>query len=115
LTGLNIAGGFVESIVDDTGTSSTGQTATLPTVAATITAMTGAGYNAAAGTTWKFTFINETGQTWTLAKDGSSQWTLSGSAQTIGTGTKRSWMMTITSGTAGTAQSLGEVTMVAAP
>lgn len=117
LTGAQIAGGSVESILNFTGTNAANVAYTLPTVAATVTAMQAAGLNPVAGSTWKFTLINENvdNDTLTFTADAGPTWTLSGTAQTVAQGTKRSWLMKLTSLIAGTAQSLGETTLTAAP
>lgn len=117
LTAAEIAGGTVESVMVFTGTNAANVAYTLPTVAATVAAMRAAGMNPTIGMSWKFTLINENqdNETLTFTADAGPTWTLSGTAQTVAQGTQRSWIMTLTSLTAGTCQSLGEITVTAAP
>lgn len=114
-TGAQIAGGSVETFLDQTGAFAASQTITLPTVAATVTALRAAGIVPFIGMTWKLTIQNESGNTFTLAADAGPTWTLSGTLQTIVNATQRSWLVTLTSLTAGTMVSLGEITLTAAP
>ena len=115
LTAANITGGWLTVFMDITTTIS-GQdcTITLPTVAATVAAMSFTPY---AGMTYELDIYNDqAGQyNYTLTADSGPTWTLAGTAQTIAYGTVRKYLVTLTSLTAGTMQSLGQFAIGAAP
>ncbi len=122
LAAASLTGGSLLVAVDYTGTSSGGgaNTLTLPSVAATVTAMKAAGLNPAAGQTWELDLFNDEGTgtgTLALLVDTGATWTLvPSSASTIAkTVAMQRLIITLTTLTAGTIQSLGTYTTVAAP
>ena len=117
LSGANITGGWLGVFVDVTTTISAGCALTLPSVAATVTAMESAGFTPVAGMSYEMDVYNDQSGSYnfTLTVDSGATWTLSGTAQTIAKGTMRKFLVTLTSLTAGTIQSLGEFTVTAAP
>jgi len=117
LTGANLTGGWIYVAMDVTTVISAGCTLTLPSVAATVVAMKAAGLSPVVGTSWLIDIYNDQSGAYnfTLTVDTGATWTLSGTAQTIAKGTLRSYVVTLTSLTAGTIQSLGGFTVVAAP
>jgi len=117
LTGANITGGWLLVAADVQTVISAGCTLTLPSVAATVTAMEAAGFTPIAGMTYELDVYNDQSGSYnfTLTADTGATWTLAGTAQTIAKGTMRRYLVTLTSLTAGTMQSLGEFTVAAAP
>ncbi len=117
LSGPEVTGGSVLKIIDFTETLSADASLTLPSVATVVTAMKAAGLVPVAGMTWVLRVMNDQSGSYnlTLTADSGPTWTLSGTAQTVAKTTYRDWLVTLTSLTAGTMQSLGEVTFTAAP
>jgi hypothetical protein len=117
LTAANITGGSTLVALNLTAALSAGATATLPSVAATVAAMQAAGMSPVAGASFELDIYNSSSgnYAWTTTADGGATWTLSGTAQTIAQNTVRKYIVTLTSLTAGTMQSIGEFTVAAAP
>lgn len=120
MAAASLTGGSVLTVFDYTATTSgsTASTFTLPSVAAVVAAMKTAGINPVAGMTYELDVMNDQGTgtiTYTLTPDTGATWTLAGTAQTIANGTMRKYLVTLTTLTAGTMQSLGEFTIAAKP
>lgn len=120
-TGANISGGFARSVLNLTGTLGAGQTLTLPSVAATVSALQTAGLNPIPGMTWEFEIQNNSSgaYAWTLAVDAGTTWgsSITGTAGTLAVAhnVAGKFLMTLTSLTAGTVRTLGNITIQAAP
>lgn len=114
-TGAQISGGTAKTILNLTGTLGAGAALTLPTVANLVAAMQAAGLNPSPGQTWELEVQNNSSAAfaWTLTTN--TGWTLNGTLETITQTTKRSFLITLTSLTAATSQSLGAFTILAAP
>ncbi len=117
LTGANLTGGSLIVFADVQSVLSAGCTLTLPSVATTVQAMQAVGINPVDGYTYELDiYNNQSGAfNYTLTADSGATWTLSGTAQTIAKATVRKYLVTFTSLTAGTMQSLGEFTVAAPP
>jgi len=120
IAAATLTGGWLQVYFNYTGATSgsTASTWTLPSVAAVVAAMTSAGFIPIAGASYLIDFYNNQGtgtRTFTLTADTGATWTLAGTAHTIANGTMRRYLVTLTSLTAGTMQSLGVYTPTAVP
>jgi hypothetical protein len=106
-----IAGGGLETDLDLTGTLGAGAALTTPTAAAVIAARP----TAKIGDTWKLRVLNDSGGAFAWTLTAGSGFSLAGTAQTVAQTTYRDWLCTITSMSAITCQSLGQVAISAAP
>ena len=104
LNAANITKGTVFSVIDMTGTLGASVALTLPTVAAVVTAL---GSRFVVGMSWTLRIINDSGATfsWTLTTN--TGWGTLGGTQSIAQDTFRDFVLTLTSATAGTVQSVG--------
>jgi len=102
LTGANIAGGQLDVTLAMTGTMSGDSNAQLPTVANLVSAIP----NAVANQLYKLRVVNESSanHVWTITTN--TGWTLTGT-MTIAQNTWRDFLLTLTTLSAGTLQSLG--------
>jgi hypothetical protein len=101
LSAANITGGVAEVDLSYSGAAGAGYTLTLPTVAAMVLAM----HAPAVGTSFKLRIINNgSGQTATVTTN--TGWTLNGTL-TVANNTWRDFVVTLTSLTAATLQSVG--------
>lgn len=114
LTGANITGGSVLVVLNLTTALGAGATATLPTVANLVTAMTSASLNPTAGSSYELDIYNSSSGNFAWTTTTNTGWTLSGTAQTIAQNTTRKYIVTLTTLTAATLQSIGEFTITAA-
>lgn len=107
LTGANITGGSVKTSLNLTGTLAGTANATLPTVAALVTAMEAAGITPQVGSTYELEIMNTSSgdYAWTVVT--ATGWTLNGT-MTIAQNTLRRFIVSFQSPTAATLQSLGE-------
>jgi hypothetical protein len=117
LTGANLTGGSLIVFMDVQTVLAAGCTLTLPSVATTVLAMQSVGINPVNGYTYELdVYNNQSGAfNYTLTADSGATWTLLGTAQTVAKGTVRKYLVTLTTLTAGTMQSLGEFTVAAPP
>lgn len=107
LTGANITGGTVKSYLNLTAALGAGAQATLPTVAQLVTAMQAAGITPVAGGSYEFEVMNSSSGNfaWTIATN--TGWTLNGT-MTVAQNTLRRFIITFSSLTAASLQSLGQ-------
>lgn len=115
LTGANISGGSSLVALNLTATLAAGATATLPTVAALVTALQSEGFNPLPGSSYELDIYNSSSGNFAWTTTTNTGWTLSGTAQTITQNTVRKYILTLTSLTAATLASIGEFTVTAAP
>lgn len=115
LTGANITGGSTIVALNLTAALAAGATATLPTVAALVTAMQAAGLNPVAGASYELDIYNTSSGNFAWTTTTNTGWTLSGTAQTIAQNTFRRYALTLTSLTAATLQSMGQIAFSGAP
>lgn len=104
VTGSQISGATF-TILNFTGTFGAGGAITLPTVANLIASLPALAQASPVGLSWQFRLLN-TNTTQTLTVTTNTGWTLSGT-QTVATNTWRDFIITITSATAATIQSVG--------
>jgi hypothetical protein len=106
LTGANISGGSILTVLNLTAVLAAGATATLPTVAQLVAAMETAGITPVAGSSYELDMINSsTGDfAWTVTTN--TGWTLTGTL-TVAQYTLRRFILTFTSLSAATLQSIG--------
>lgn len=112
LTAAQCAGGSVENWVNCTGTQSGAFNIDLPTVAALVAEMQTLGLNPVAGGSFILNIINTCGAAEIGTITTASGWTLNGT-MTVAQNTYRKLLVTMTSLTAFSAQSLGEYTLTA--
>jgi hypothetical protein len=112
LTGANITGGSVKTILNLTAALSAGAAADLPTVAALVTAMEAAGITPAPGASYELEIMNTSSGNYAWTVTTATGWTLTGT-MTIAQNTLRRFVVTFTSLTAATLQSLGEYAITA--
>lgn len=115
LTGANITGGSVLVALNLTAALGAGATATLPTVAALVTAMQAAGLNPVAGGSYELDIYNSSSGNFAWTTTTNTGWTLAGTAQTIAQNTVRKYALTLTTLATATLQSLGAFIVTAAP
>lgn len=115
LTAANISGGNTAVFLNLTAALGAGATATLPTVAALVTAMAGEGISVVPGASYELDIYNSSSGNFAWTTTTNTGWTLQGTAQTIAQNTVRKYIVTFTSLTAAVLQSLGEFTVTAAP
>ena len=117
LTGANVTGGSLITFMDVQTTISAGCTLTLPSVTTVVNAMKAAKISPVAGQTYELDIYNDQSGSFnfTLTADTGATWSLLGTAQTIAKGTVRKYLVTLTTLTTGSMQSLGEFTVTAAP
>jgi len=117
LTGANVTGGSLITFMDVQTTISAGCTLTLPSVTTVVNAMKAAKISPVVGQTYELDVYNDQSGSFnfTLTADTGATWSLLGTAQTIAKGTVRKYLVTLTSLTTGSMQSLGEFTVTAAP
>jgi hypothetical protein len=113
LTGANVSGGTDEVYLNLTATLSAGATATLPTVGALVTAMQAAGLNPLPGSSYMLYLYNTSSGNFAWTVTTNTGWTLTGNL-TAAQNTFRQGLITFTSLTAATYQSLGEFAITAA-
>ena len=113
LTAAQCTGGSEEVWVNCTGTQAGAFAIDLPTVAALVTAMQGAGLNPIAGGTYVLNVMNNSASTEVGTITTASGWTLNGT-MTVAFQTYRKLLVTFTSLTAFAAQSLGEYAITGA-
>ena len=104
MTGTEMSGA-AQVFLNFTGTFGAGGALTLPTVANLIKALPSVVQASPVGITWQLRIIN-TGTTQTLTVTTNTGWTLSGT-QTIANNTWRDFVVTITSATTASIQSVG--------
>lgn len=112
LTGANIAGGSVKTVLNLTAVLGAGAAADLPTVADLVAAMQAAGLNPVAGGSYELDIMNTSSGdfAWTITT--ATGWTLNGT-MTVAQNTARKCIVTFASLTAATLQSLGEYAVTA--
>ena len=117
LTGANVTGGSLITFMDVQTTISAGCALTLPSVTTVVNAMKAAKISPVAGQTYELDVYNDQAGAFnfTITADTGATWSLLGTAQTIAKGTVRKYLVTLTSLTTGSMQSLGEFTVTAAP
>jgi hypothetical protein len=115
LTGANITGGSDTVFLNLTAALGAGATATLPTVAALVTAMQAVGLNPVPGASYELDIYNTSSGAFSWTTTTNTGWTLNGTAQTIAQNTVRKYIVTLTSLTAAVLQSLGQFAVGAAP
>lgn len=107
LTGANITGGSDEVWLNLTAALSAGAAADLPTVAQLVAAMTAAGLVPVIGSTFILNLMNSSSGAYAWTITAGTGWTLNGT-MTAAQNTYRKCLVTLTSLTAATLQSLGE-------
>lgn len=112
LTGANITGGTVKTVLNLTATLGAGAAADLPTVAALVTAMEAAGITPVAGGSYELDVMNSSGANFAWTITTATGWTLTGT-MTVAQNTVRKCIVTFTSLTAAVLQSMGEYTITA--
>lgn len=112
LTGANITGGSSLVALNLTAALGAGATATLPNVAALVTAMQAAGLGPVAGASYELDIYNTSSGNFAWTTTTNTGWTLTGT-QTIAQNTYRKYIVTLTSLAAATLQSLGQFAVAA--
>ena len=112
LTGANICGGSALTVLNLTAALSAGAAADLPTVAALVTAMEAAGVTPVAGASYELDVMNSSSGNFAWTITTATGWTLTGT-MTVAQNTMRKCIVTFTSLTAATLQSLGEYAITA--
>ena len=107
LTGANITGGSSLVVLNLTAALSAGATNTLPTVAATVTALQTAGMNPVSGCSYELDIYNSSSGNFSWTTTTNTGWTLNGT-QTIAQNTYRRYIVSFQSLAAATLQSLGQ-------
>ena len=112
LSTADVAGGSVLQVLNLTAALGAGATATLPTVAALVAALAALGIDVVAGSSYELDLINSSAGAfdWTITTN--TGWTLTGT-MTVAQNTMRKCIITFTSLTAATLQSLGEIAVTA--
>lgn len=107
-TGAQISGGDIQTVLNLTGTLGAGAAITLPTVAALVAAISGP----RVGQSWFLRIMNQSSANFAWTVTTNTGWTLAGT-MTIAQNTYRDFVVTLTSLTAATLQSLGTGTQSA--
>jgi hypothetical protein len=110
LTGANMTGGSMVVFLNLTAALSAGAAADLPTPAALVTAMEAAGITPQVGSTYELDVMNTSSGAYSWTITTATGWTLTGT-MTVAQNTLRKCLITFTSLTAATLQSLGEYTI----
>jgi hypothetical protein len=112
LSGANITGGSVLTVLNLTAALGAGAAADLPNVAALVTAMEAAGITPVAGASYELDVMNSSSGNYAWTITTATGWTLTGT-MTVAQNTMRKCLITFTSLTAATLQSLGEYAITA--
>lgn len=115
LTGANVTGASNVVGMNLTATLTAGATATLPTVAALVTAMQAIGISPVAGASYELDVYNSSSGAFAWTVTANTGWTLVGTAQTVAQNTVRKYYVSFQSLTAATLTSAGGFTVAAAP
>jgi hypothetical protein len=107
LTGTNISGGSVKTVLNLTDALAAGANAELPTVAALVTALAALGITPEAGTSYELDIMNSSAGAFAWTVETNTGWTLAGT-MTIAQNTLRKFVVTFTAAAAATLQSLGQ-------
>lgn len=107
LTGANICGGSVKTVLNLTAALGAGAAADLPTVAALVAAMQAAGLKPVAGGSYELDVLNTSSGNFAWTITTATGWTLQGT-MTVAQNTVRKCIVTFTSLTAAVLQSIGQ-------
>jgi hypothetical protein len=112
LTAANVSGGSVKTVLNLTDALAAAANAELPTVAALVAALKAVGVTPVAGTSYELDVMNSSGGAFAWTVTTNTGWTLAGT-MTIPQNTLRKFIVTFTSATAATLQSLGQYAFTA--